>query len=770
MANNNHHHRYKIRSAPIRLTNKQSNIIIDYNNNNQRLSTAPPILANQSQSIKESVQNNSIETSPSIGDNLSTVANDDEHSSVPDIDKNIDDHNDDDNCDKNENEKNKQSSLVIQESSSPIKSVEKNRLKSDRKIGSIVSTSSIMTDRFESLLRRTSFLSTRILNPKALTGNHLLQQEINDHSGAVNCLAISEDLSLLVSGGEDGIILLWSTFSTPCECIGILSGHKNYITCCTVHRYLVISGSADCTLKIWRIEDGNCLMTLYGHEAFINRCCTYGPILMSTSFDNTVRVWSLTDKLTIVQSENQFDHHIDDDDDNNNQLESRGILRRTKISTTFGQCLYVLQDHQKSVTQVAIINFESQNQLLSKGVIQELDIIISTSTDGTAMTYSLATGELRHIFTGHEGPINCLAIDGKESSFVYTAGADSVIKNWDVITGEFVRDLIGHEGSILCLLAQNRILYSGSTDRTVRAWAMDVGQCTRVYYQNTAPVSCLQYFKGILYTGCNDNCARLYDANSAVLMQTFTGHSGLITALQVIPGKLFTSSYDGHILVWDCEELQMKLDTKKLRANNRLITESSSSSSSFGHSMLTEQLRSIVMDSAKTSSLLLSMGKHMNSNNNRQLLKRLNYNYNNNNNNRRRTSTLFSNQLANFFQKTKTINNNDDDDYDQYDDDDGCLPFLSYYCCWPNFLRFISKHKLFSSSSTVSKSEMNLNSNNRQQYRPKQPINNMMMMMNIKGFHRYANGDLDDNDQKCDDSANVCRAINAIEPYLRSFR
>lgn len=248
-------------------------------------------------------------------------------------------------------------------------------------------------------------------------------------------------------------------------------------------------------------------------------------------------------------------------------------------------------------------------------------------------------------------------------------------------------------------------------------------------------------------------------------MQTFTGHSGLITALQVIPGKLFTSSYDGHILVWDCEELQIKLDTKKLRANNRLITESSTSSSSFGHSMLTEQLRSIVMDSAKTSSLLLSMGKHMNSNNNRQLLKRLNYNYNNNNY-RRRTSTLFSNQLANFFQKTKTINNNDDDDYDQYDDDDGCLPFLSYYCCWPNFLRFISKHKLFSSSSTVSKSEMNLNSNNR----PKQPINNMMMMMNIKGFHRYANGDLDDNDQKCDDSANVCRAINAIEPYLRSFR
>ncbi|OTF77894.1 hypothetical protein BLA29_010030, partial [Euroglyphus maynei] len=226
--------------------------------------------------------------------------------------------------------------------------------------------------------------------------NHLLQQEIDDHHSGVNCLALSEDLSLLVSGGEDGIVRLWSTFSTPCECIGILSGHENYITCCTVHRYLIITGSADCTLKIWRIEDGNCIMTLYGHEAFINRCCTHGSILMSTSFDNTVRVWSLTNELTIVESENQSSDH----DDKNKQSKSRSILRHTKISTTFGQCLYVLKDHEKSVTQVSLINIVSQNEMFSKDFIQELDIIMTTSTDGKAITYSLATGELRHILEG----------------------------------------------------------------------------------------------------------------------------------------------------------------------------------------------------------------------------------------------------------------------------------------------------------------------------------------------------------------------------------
>nr|XP_027205194.1 WD repeat-containing protein 86-like [Dermatophagoides pteronyssinus] len=520
----------------------------------------------------------------------------------------------------------------------PIKIIKSSKLNS--RIDSILSTSTtIFTDRFESLLRRTSFISTRILNPKTLVNginnnNLLLQQEINDHRSGVNCLALSEDLSLLVSGGEDGIVRLWSTFSTPCELIGILSGHQNYITCCTVHRYLIISGSADCTLKIWLIESGNCIMTLYGHDAFINRCLTYGPILISTSFDNTVRVWSLTNELTIVQSENQFDRNSIDN-------ESRDLLQRIKITTTFGQCLYTLQDHEKSVTQAALVNILSKNDMLSKGIIQELDIIITTSTDGRAITYSLATGELRHILDGHKGPINCLAIDGKESSFIYTAGADSVIKNWDVITGEFIRDLSGHEGSILCLLAHKRILYSGSTDRTVRAWAMEFGQCTRVYYQNTAPVSCLQYFKGILYTGCNDNCARLYDANSAVLMQTFAGHSGLITALQVVPGKLFTSSYDGRILVWNCEELQQKLlDTTKKSQKNNQQTSSTLFGNNNNHSMLSEQLRSIVLDSAKTSSMLLSMGNL----NRQQILsnrQRSNF-YNNNDYRRRRGASILS--------------------------------------------------------------------------------------------------------------------------------
>lgn len=135
--------------------------------------------------------------------------------------------------------------------------------------------------------------------------------------------------------------------------------------------------------------------------------------------------------------------------------------------------------------------------LLETGIIQELDIVVTTSADGTARTWSLATGEQRHILSGHSGPVNCMAVDPKETQYVYTAGSDWVIKCWDVITGEHLRDLKGHQNAVLCLVSHNRILYSGSADNTVRAWAMEFGQCTRIYYRNTSAITCIQYFNGI---------------------------------------------------------------------------------------------------------------------------------------------------------------------------------------------------------------------------------------------------------------------------------
>lgn len=425
---------------------------------------------------------------------------------------------------------------------------------SSKQLNRSVSEDQTFRDRFQSLLRHPSFLHPKSVDLPFTLGGHRpehLVQEIYEHRTGVNCLEMSEDRSLIVSGGEDGVLRLWSTFSTPCECISILVGHLDYITCCAIYKYLVISGSADTTLKIWSIADGNCLKTLKGHSAFVNRCMCFGPLLLSSSFDCTARIWSLAEVLTLQHFESDRQSvaiNFDDDDDDDDDFEETGktfsltdndlragevelkklqrrkapcqadIVTERQLKLEFGECLHVLevscikcslnihlvpspQGHVKSVTQVNAVSHDPDDRI-ERGVIHELNnIVITASADGTARTWSLATGELRHQLVGHSGPINCLAVDPKDPQIAYTAGSDHEIKCWNIITGELLRNLVGHQGAVLCLLAYNRILYSGSSDGTARAWAMEFGQNTRIYYGSHSSVTVIQYADGIRKCG-----------------------------------------------------------------------------------------------------------------------------------------------------------------------------------------------------------------------------------------------------------------------------
>nr|XP_054933831.1 WD repeat-containing protein 86-like [Dermacentor andersoni] len=118
-----------------------------------------------------------------------------------------------------------------------------------------------------------------------------LSERLEQHLGGINCLSLSEDHSLLVSGSEDGRVLMWSSQSTPVELLGTLSGHEGYVTHCTVHGNFVLTGSADGTLRKWSIVDAKCVHVFVGHGARVNRVLCTGDLVLSTSHDKTARAW-----------------------------------------------------------------------------------------------------------------------------------------------------------------------------------------------------------------------------------------------------------------------------------------------------------------------------------------------------------------------------------------------------------------------------------------------------------------------------------------------
>ncbi|RWS12758.1 WD repeat-containing protein 86-like protein [Dinothrombium tinctorium] len=348
-----------------------------------------------------------------------------------------------------------------------------------------------------------------------------LIEELRVHESGVTCLAISEDKSLLVTGTESGIAIMWSAFSQTAESLGKLVGHTGAITCCVVHERFVITGSMDSTIRKWSIESGMCLFTYRGH---------------TSSYDKTAKAWTLQEQEMNEPT----------------------------------ACLRTFKGHSKSVYPIVFVPFDKS---LSRGKISERDLIITGSADFSIKIWSFAHSECLKTLLGHTAPIHSLELEPMNKKHIFSTGADGIIICWDFITGENLRELKAHVGAVLCTAVHKRMLYSGSSDRTVRAWVMEFGECTRVYVGNSAAVSSLQYYNGLVCVGLCDGIAHLFDAKSGTLKRTFEGHSESITGLQVsekrtnqlnkknkysqvVPGKMFTTCASGKMCVWDISGLK----------------------------------------------------------------------------------------------------------------------------------------------------------------------------------------------------------------------
>jgi len=108
-------------------------------------------------------------------------------------------------------------------------------------------------------------------------------------------MTVSEDGSILATGSDDNTIRLWTAKAPRCDCIGILAGHTNYITCVVIEEIFVISGSVDRTVRKWDMATCVCLAIFTGHEERINRLISIGDFIFSSSTDSTIRCWDIDD-------------------------------------------------------------------------------------------------------------------------------------------------------------------------------------------------------------------------------------------------------------------------------------------------------------------------------------------------------------------------------------------------------------------------------------------------------------------------------------------
>lgn len=163
-----------------------------------------------------------------------------------------------------------------------------------------------------------------------------------------------------------------------------LTGHHHSVRAIAAHGDTLVSGSYDCTVRVWKISTGEVLHRLQGHSQKVysvvldterNRC-------ISGSMDNMVKVWSLET----------------------------------------GACLFTLEGH---TSLVGLLDLSHER-------------LVSAAADSTLRIWDPENGQCKSRLCAHTGAITCFQHDGQK----VISGSDKTLKMWNVQTGEFIKDLL----------------------------------------------------------------------------------------------------------------------------------------------------------------------------------------------------------------------------------------------------------------------------------------------------------------------------------------
>lgn len=122
-------------------------------------------------------------------------------------------------------------------------------------------------------------------------------QEFVAHSTEVSSLSLGNKSKILATGGKDCKVNIW-TINNNCESssnIWTLGSNKSPIEALTfdADEAYVVSGAANGSIKVFDLNEGKLAKSLNGHQVNITSlmCHEFGEFLVSGSADCSMKVW-----------------------------------------------------------------------------------------------------------------------------------------------------------------------------------------------------------------------------------------------------------------------------------------------------------------------------------------------------------------------------------------------------------------------------------------------------------------------------------------------
>lgn len=278
------------------------------------------------------------------------------------------------------------------------------------------------------------------------------------HTGFVLSLCTVGDV--LFTGSQDCNIMIWDLNNL--QYIGTLTGHRGFVKCmvATLARKMLCSGSQDKTIKIWSLETFSSTKTLTGHNSEVNtvEILESTDILVSGAEDRSIRVWdllSLTQVTAIEQAHTSGIFTVIHLDSGSFVSAGRDRTMRVWSASTWQSCKTLAPPHFDCVTGVAASPHRGR--------------FFSVSRDKSVRRWDARSLESDlQVANAHGDWLSAVTVTASENA-IFTGGKDSVVKVWNQDL-HCVDMLQGHRGPISALLSQDQQLFSASHDRTIRVW------------------------------------------------------------------------------------------------------------------------------------------------------------------------------------------------------------------------------------------------------------------------------------------------------------
>uniref|UniRef100_A0A670ZDF1 WD repeat domain 86 n=1 Tax=Pseudonaja textilis TaxID=8673 RepID=A0A670ZDF1_PSETE len=250
------------------------------------------------------------------------------------------------------------------------------------------------------------------------------------HTSIVNRILVSKDY--LFSGSYDRTARCWSVDKE--KPIQEFRGHRNCVLALALYsskdvleeeemeeeieeveelsQDFLVTGSTDCTVKVWWVSTGRCHQTLLGHTGAVLCLILDAPNreLFSGSTDYTIRTWNIvTGEQLRVFKEHQGSIIC---------LEVRKVAFFPKGVAAFVQLILLGREKYR------------RGSSFEEGREEKLGTQMFTgSGDTCARAFNTKTGILQRVFRGHKLVINCIQI---HNELLYTASHDGTLRIWDI--------------------------------------------------------------------------------------------------------------------------------------------------------------------------------------------------------------------------------------------------------------------------------------------------------------------------------------------------